>query len=154
MPVITNQQLNSLKGGGRELFPALSVDLTLSTQKIVKLSITVMFTGLQYNNQSHHAHGNQLSKHADDISYVDTNKRYQNQSMQLNLTSNLPNTENKKNLHAFVCPAIDDELKIFHCNALFDKQQRWVSITPILNTSQSMIEGIKGACGQYIISYL
>ena len=134
MPVITNQQLNALKGGGRELFPALSVDLSLSTQQIVELSITVMFTGLQYHNKSLHSH--------------------ENQSMQLNLTSNLPNTENKKNIHAFVCPAIDDELKIFHCNTLFDKQQRWVSITPILNTSQSMIEGIKGACGQYVISYL
>ncbi|MCL1126271.1 hypothetical protein [Shewanella surugensis] len=149
MPVITNQQLNTLKGGGRELFPALCVDLNQSSQEIVELSITVMFTGLHYGlNKSG------LNKSGLNNSDINDSGLNINQSMQLNLTSNVPNIDDKKNLHAFVCPAIDNELKIFHCNVQFEKCQKSVSITPILNTSRSTIEGIENACGHYIISYL
>ncbi|WP_298772295.1 hypothetical protein [uncultured Shewanella sp.] len=182
MPIITNQQLNTLKGGGRELFPALNVDLNQSRNAIVNLSITVMFTGLDYGAkecdvkvhentelimQAKHfkTQGENKSKINDEIynnEYIKTTthqrakypNRYQHQFMQLNLTSNLPDIDNRTNLHTFRCPAIDNEFKIFHCHIQFLKQKKTVSIVPILNTSNSTIEGINNACGQYIISFL
>ncbi|WP_299497164.1 hypothetical protein [uncultured Shewanella sp.] len=172
MPVITNQQLNALRGGGRELFPALNVDLNQSRQAIVKLSITVMFTGLCYGCNKLKVDGantideGELDFNTDNsiLSHqlIETTTHKLNdlphgnkhQIMQLNLTSNQPNIDNNTNLHTFMCPAIDNELKIFHCSVQFLKQQKTVAILPILNTSNSTIEGINGACGQYTISFL
>ncbi|WP_299006802.1 hypothetical protein [uncultured Shewanella sp.] len=182
MPIITNQQLNTLKGGGRELFPALSVDLKQSRYAIVNLSITIMFTGLCYDfkrrpSKEHsemeqiirkgHFTPHNIKQSALNCATYDnqtikntartpTGSLHKNkhQLMQLNLTSNQPNIDCHTNLHTFRCPAINNEFKIFHSHVQFLKQQKSVSIVPILNTSHSTIEGMKNACGQFIISFL
>lgn len=182
MPIITNQQLNTLKGGGRELFPALSVDLKQSRYAVVNLSITVMFTGLCYDFTENGFKGdrdkeqliqegcfatqNEKKSALNCAAYYnkpikattqtpdESPHKAQHQLMQLNLTSNQPNIDCSTNLQTFRCPAINNEIKIFHSHVQFLKQQKKVSIVPILNTSHSTIEGTQNACGQFIISFL